>query len=199
MSGVGCSCRTSSSSGTTRCSSRSTPAACEPMGVEEDARAAHTAAITELTAAHARTEQLAEFVPPHRRMLIPRPASFRRIAPVWRVGALLLTDTGDLFATGSVTRARNPKHPNYTSISGEERQRLREAARKAGYGEHDTVNFDALPLPLDATLGTVGPLVLGDGALLISWNGTRTSDSLVAFENYLGERVDPLVPPPQGA
>jgi hypothetical protein len=170
------------------------------MDAAADARAAIGIAITELTTAGARTEQLAEFVPPHRRMLIPRPASFRRIAAVWRVGVLLLTDAGDLFATGSVTRARDPKHPNYTSISGEERQRLREAARKAGYGEHDTVNFDALPLPLDETLGTLGPLVAGgDGALLISWNNSRTADSLVPFANYLGERVELLAHPPQGA
>jgi hypothetical protein len=116
---------------------------------------------------------------------------------------LLLAAEGALFATGAVTRARDPKHPNYTSVSGEERRELREAAARAGFGIHDTVNFDALPLPFDETLGTVGPLLLrasdhGD-ELTVSWNGSRTADSLRPFADYLRERVELAARPPEGA
>jgi hypothetical protein len=158
-----------------------------------------TSAITELGSSGAPTETLAEYRPAHRTLLIPRRASFVSIGPVWRLGVLLLAPDGALFATGSVTRARDPKHPNYTSVSGEERRELREAAGRAGFGIHDTVNFDALPLPFDETLGTRGPLVLRGDELTISWNGSRTADSLRPFVDYLSERVELAARPPEGA
>ena len=157
------------------------------------------AAASELAAADARTETLADYRPAHRTLLVPRPATFVTRAPVWRLGVLLLSTQGELFATGAVTRARDPKHPNYTSLSGEERRQLREAARKAGFGVHDSVNFEATPLPLDDTLGTVGPLVLRGDELTVSWNGTRSPDSLRPFADYLGERVALAIHPPEGA
>ena len=163
------------------------------------ARAAITCAITELRSSGAPTETLAEYRPAHRTLLIPRRASFVTRGPVWRLGVLLLSPDGALFATGAVTRARDPKHPNYTSVSGEERRELREAAGHAGFGIHDTVNFDAVPLPLDETLGTSGPLVIRDDALTVSWNATRAADSLRPFADYLRERVDLAAHPPEGA
>jgi hypothetical protein len=163
------------------------------------ARATLDLAVADLSSAAARTETLAEYRPAHRTLLIPRPATFVAVAQVWRLGVLLLSTTGDLYATASVTRARDPKHPNYTSLSGEQRRQLREAARKAGFGEHDTVNFEALPLPLDDSLGTVGPLALRDGELTVSWNASRTPDSLRPFDAYVRERVELLLHPPEGA
>ncbi|MDP9026114.1 MAG: hypothetical protein M3N46_00985, partial [Actinomycetota bacterium] len=156
-------------------------------------------AITELRSSGAPTETLAEYRPPRRMWLIPRRASFVTIGPVWRLGVLLLAADGALFATGAVTRARDPKHPNFTSVSGEERRELREAAARAGFGVHDTVNFDAAPLRFDETLGTVGPLVRRREELTVSWNGSRTADSLRPFGGYLRERVELAVRPPEGA
>ena len=160
-------------------------------------------AVDRLTAANARTETLAELrirrgIGPIRRApkLVP-------ITEVWRLGVLLLAADpgagGRLFATGSVTRAREPRHPNFTSVSGEERRELREAARRAGFAPGQTVDYDAEPLPLDATLGSIGPLVLRDDALFVSWNASRALDSLTPFEAYLAERVELLADPPQGA
>lgn len=167
------------------------------------ARAAIVAAITELSSFAAQTETLAEYRPAHRTLLIPRRARFVTRGPVWRLGVLLLAADGALFATGSVTRARDPKHPNYTSVSGEERRELREAASRAGFGMRDTVNFDAKPLPFDETLGTVGPLLVRSGdhgdELTVSWNGSRTADSLRPFAGYLWERVELAARPPDGA
>lgn len=163
------------------------------------ARAAIDSAITELGSSGAPTETLAEYRPPHRTLLVPRRASFLTRGRVWRLGVLLLAADGALFATGAVTRARDPKHPNYTSVSGEERRELREAAGRAGFGIHDTVNFDATPLPFDETLGTVGPLLLRGDELLVSWNASRTADSLRPFAAYLRERVELAARPPEGA
>jgi hypothetical protein len=169
------------------------------MDAAARARAAIESAITELGSSGAPTETLAEYRAARRTLLIPRRAGFVNRGQVWRLGVLLLSADSALFATGAVTRARDPKHPNYTSVSGEERRELREAARRAGFGIHDTLNFDALPLPFDDTLGTVGPLLLRGNELTVSWNGSRTADSLRPFVDYLRERVELAARPPEGA
>jgi len=160
-------------------------------------------AIDRLTAAGARTESLAELRIPRAIGPFRRAPRFVPIARVWRLGVVLLEavpgDAARLFATGSVTRARDPRHPNFTSVSGEERREVREAARRAGFADGETVDYDAQPLPLDDTLGTIGPLVLRDGELFVSWSGTRSADSLTPFADYLAERVELLADPLPGA
>ena len=167
------------------------------------AGAAIASSIDRLTAAHARTETLAELHTPRRIGPLRRAPKFVPVAEVWRLGVLLLAadpgGDGRLFATGSVTRAREPRHPNFTSVSGEERREVREAARRAGFATGQTVDYDALPLPLDDTLGTTGPLVLRDDEVFVSWNASRSPDSLVPFAAYLAERVELLADPPEGA
>ena len=167
-----------------------------------DARAAIASAIDRLSAAHARTETLAELRTPRRIGPFRRAPKFVPVAEVWRLGVLLLASdpdgNGRLFATGSVTRAREPRHPNFTSVSGEERRELREAARRAGFEAGQTVDYDAEPLGIDHPSGT-GPLVLHDGELFVSWNASRAPDSLTPFAAYLAERVELLADPPQGA
>lgn len=166
-------------------------------------RAAIASAIDRLSAAHARTETLAELRIPRRIGPLRRAPKFVLIAEVWRLGVLLLAvdphGGGQLFATGSVTRAGEPRHPNFTSKSGEERREVREAARRAGYAAGQTVDYDAVLLPLDETLGTAGPIVLLDDELFVSWNASRSPDSLTPFAAYLAERVELLADPPQGA
>ena len=172
------------------------------MGVTMDAaahaRAVIADAITRLTAARARAETLAELRVPRRIGPFRRAPTFVRLGEVWRLGVLLLDAEGGLFATGAVTRARDPRHPTFTSVSGEERRELREAARKAGFEAGQTVDYDAVPLPLDDTLGTVGPLVLRDGGLFVRWNA-GSPDALMPFAAYLTERVELLANPPEGA
>ena len=175
------------------------PRAMDAASPATSARAAIAWAIEVLTATDAQAETLAELQTPRRLGPIRRAPKFTEVTKVWRLGVLLLADDGRLFATGAVTRARDPRHPNFTSVSGEERRELREAARKAGFAAGETVDYDAVPLPLDDTLGSVGPLVVRDGSLLVSWNGSRTPDSLTPFDVYLDERVELLAEPPQGA
>ncbi len=162
-------------------------------------RTAIAAAVARLTAAGARTETLAELRIPRRIGPIARAPRFTAIGEVWRLGVLLLTADGRLYATGAVTRARDPRHPNFTSVSGEERREVREAARRSGYAPGQALDYDAVPLPMDETLGSVGPLMQRDGALFVSWNGSRAADSLTPFADYLDERVELLVHPPEGS
>jgi len=173
------------------------------MDAGASARTAIASAAERLSAVGARTESLAELRTPRAIGPLRRAPRFVPVAQVWRLGVLLLEsaagDAARLFATGSVTRARDPRHPNFTSVSGEERREVREAARRAGFAAGETVDYDARPLPLDDTLGTVGPLVLRDGALFVSWNSTRSPDSLTPFAAYLAERVELLADPPAGA
>jgi len=173
------------------------------MDAAASARAAIASAAERLSAVGARTESLAELRTPRAIGPLRRAPRFVPVAQVWRLGVLLLEsapgDAACLFATGSVTRALDPRHPNFTSVSGEERREVREAARRAGFAAGETVDYDARPLPLDDTLGTVGPLVLRDGALFVSWNGTRSPESLTPFAGYLAERVELLADPPAGA
>jgi len=173
------------------------------MDAVATARAEIAAAIARLTAAHARTETLAELRIPRRIGPFRRAPIFVPVAEVWRLGVLLLAvdpdgGAGRLFATGSVTRARDPRHPNFTSVSGEQRRELREAARRAGFETGQTVNYDAGPLPLDETLGATGPIVLRDGELFVRWD-SNSPGSLTPFDRYLDERVQLLAEPPQGA
>jgi len=173
------------------------------MDAVASARTAIASAAERLSAVGARTESLAELRTPRAIGPLRRAPRFVPVAQVWRLGVLLLEsapgDAARLFATGSVTRARDPRHPNFTSVSGEERREVREAARRAGFAAGETVDYNARPLPLDDTLGTVGPLVLRDGALFVSWNGTRSPESLTPFADYLAERVELLADPPAGA
>jgi hypothetical protein len=165
--------------------------------------AAIAEAVRRLTDVGARTETLAELRIPRRIGPLARAPRFVTTGEVWRLGVLLLaadpSGGGRLFATGAVTRAREPRHPNFTSVSGEERREVREAARRAGFAAGQTVVYDALPLPFDESLGSVGPLVVHDGALFVSWNGSRSAESLIPFASYLAERVDLLAHPPEGA
>jgi len=172
------------------------------MDAAADARAAIASAVDRLTAAHARTEALAELHTPRRIGPVRRAPRFVRVGEVWRLGVLLLAADpiggARLFATGAVTRARDPRHPNFTSVSGEERREVREAARRAGFDAGATVNFDATAVPLDDTLGTVGPLVLRDDGLFVRWNAL-SPESLAPFDAYLRERVELLADPPEGS
>jgi len=173
------------------------------MDAAASARMEIASAAERLSAVAARTESLAELRTPRAIGPLRRAPRFVPVAQVWRLGVLLLEsapgNAARLFATGSVTRARDPRHPNFTSVSGEERREVREAARRAGFAAGETVDYDAWPLPLDDTLGAVGPLVLRDGALFVSWNGTRSPESLTPFADYLAERVELLADPPAGA
>ena len=164
-------------------------------------RASLERARSRLTAAKARDEALADFVPARRVMLITRDATMVPVARVWRLGVLLLGTAEGLWATGSITRSLEPGRPAYQSESAERRRAYRAAAFRARFAKGETVNFDARPIELDAAAlaASAGPLVLDAGRALVVWNATLGRESARPLDEYLDDRVGLLVNPPEGA
>ncbi|AMB60459.1 hypothetical protein AWU67_09370 [Microterricola viridarii] len=153
-------------------------------------------AVQSLRRADAATEALARFEPPRRRaLLFTREAQMVPIGRVWRLGVFLLGTDGTLYATGHTTRAVDPRHPGYQSVSAEERRGFRAAAFRGPFERGETVNFDAEPILLDAEVlrSSVGALVLRDDSALVRWSPTAPDDALRPFAGYLAERVGLLL------
>ena len=175
------------------------------MTTDEDAVAAvrdlvrRTAA--ELAAAGARDEALAEFVPAHRVVLLDRPARMQPLGRVWRLGVVLLAADGSLRATGGITRAVEPGHPGHVAVSVEDRREHRAAAFRGPFARGETVNYDAVPIPLEvaALRRRHGPLLLREGQVLVRWSASLGDDAAAPFAPYLTERAELLLHPPQGA
>ena len=175
------------------------------MTADEDAVAAvrdltrRTAA--RLAAAGARDEALAEFVPARRVLLLDRPARMQPLGRVWRLGVVLLAPDGSLRATGGITRAVEPGHPGHMAVSVEDRREHRAAAFRGPFARGETVNHDAVPIPLEVeALRTArGPLLLRDGQVLVRWSASLGDDAATPFVPYLTERVELLLHPPEGA
>ena len=109
-------------------------------------------------------------------------------ARAWRLGVLLLDVDGRLYTGGTVTRSVEPRHPNYQSVSGEERRELRRMAFESGLpaGEVVTVDPEELPLDRDSLARGSGPLSLDGDRVVVSWApGQRSVD----LSRYLDERA----------
>lgn len=149
-------------------------------------------------------EALAELVPEGRRLLLlRRAAAMRPLGEVWRLGSLLLGTDGRLYAAGRATRSAERGRVGYQSLSREERRELAAAALRGGYPAGAAVNFDAVPLPLDAAgvsaLGPDAPFGLAGGELRVRWRAGAPLDGAPTLEQYLAERVGLLVDPPLGS
>ncbi|MET1051204.1 MAG: hypothetical protein ABWX65_01055 [Mycetocola sp.] len=153
------------------------------------------AAVARLTAAGARDEALAEYVPERRTFGVPRRPVLRSLGRVWRLGVFLLGADGSLYETGLTTRALEPGRPAYQSVSAEQRREYRAAATRGRFPHGETVNFDAVPVQLDL-LGSSGRLFVSAGRALVRWNPTAEP---VDFSAYLADRVELLAEPPAGA
>ena len=121
------------------------------------------------------------------------------VGRVWRLGVVLLDETGSAWATGRVVRAERSARKSITAEAVAEQRAYRAAAVKGGIAEGETVNFDASPIDLDelARAGTSGPLVLRDGHVHVRWSATQ-ADALTPLERYLADRVELLAHPPAG-
>lgn len=169
---------------------------CEDWGMHDEetlaeVRAATAEATERLAAAGAPDEALAEYTPERRVLLFTRTPRMRPIGRAWRLGVFLLDRDGTLYAAGSSTRAVAPGRANYQSVSGEARRAQRSAAHRARYADGETVNFDARPIALDATLAEAsGPLFIAGGRALVRWNATADATTAIEFGPYLRERLD---------
>lgn len=156
-------------------------------------------AVVALREAGARHETLAELVPERRMLRIPRAARMTPIGNVWRLGVLLLDESGGLYGTGHVVRAERAARKSVTAEAVARQRAWRAAAVKGGIAEGETVDFDTAPVDLDelGRAGASGPLVLRDDAVLVRWSPAQP-DALTPLDAYLRDRVDLLVHPPEG-
>ncbi len=159
------------------------------------------AAVASLSAADATSEALARYEPRRRQaLLFTRDARLVPVGRVWRLGVFLLSADGSLYATGHTTRAVNPRHPGYQSVSAEERRDYRATAFRGPFESGETVNFDAeLLVPAVSSesdrdgWAAREPLVVRDGHALVRWSAAAPDDALRTFGSYLTERVDLLL------
>lgn len=130
----------------------------------------------ELAAAGARDEALAVHEPAARRLgVLPRRERFRPAGRAWRLGEFLITPDARLLRVGRVVRVANTtRRRSVVANAITEHHRLAVLARRSGFPEGETVNFD--------------------------WERLDPRDAGVPdLAGYLGDRADLLLHPPAGA
>jgi hypothetical protein len=153
------------------------------------------AAVERLDAGGARDEFLVELIQP-RWLGVKLGARLDTVDRVWRLGVVLLSRSGALYATGTTLRVTEPRHPNAQSRLAEDRREIRALALKSGIPGGETINLDALDIQLDALTETSRPVARRDGELFVAW---APGSDLTPLGPYLDERVALLVDPPEGA
>ena len=146
----------------------------------------------ELDARHARDEALATVKASRKLLLVHTSASMQPAGRAWRLGVLLLGRGGEVWATGRITRATEPKKEQGLSASVEERRDARRAASRR-FAEGEVVNYGHVPVRTDAEAlrsGAAEPLVLVGDAVHVRWG--RGPGELRELGAYLADRADLL-------
>jgi hypothetical protein len=140
--------------------------------------------IADLTAAHVPDEAIAVLRGPRRVGPVLRGPKFFPQGRAWRLGAVLVTRDGELFATGTVTRAIIPKDFAANKGPAEEARRdLQRAAARGGFAEGESVNHDYRPALENIVFERDGRFVL------------VLPDAEVSLAAYLADRVRTAVEP----
>jgi hypothetical protein len=111
------------------------------------------------------------------------------VGHAWRLGVLLLTADGELFATGEITRAIQPQVAvTNRSETAERKREFRRAAVRGRFPEGETINHGFTPIALDADslAAGSGPLSVDNGTVVVRWSaglGTRP------LAQYLDDRA----------
>lgn len=132
--------------------------------------------------------------------MFTQPATMIPEGEVWRLGTLLLSDAGELWAAGNVTRAAERGRVGYQSLSREDRKDLAAAALKGGYPQGSVVNFDARPLELTpaglSEAPELLPIGIDSGEVRVRWRKGAPLTGAPTLAEYLSERAKLLVQPP---
>lgn len=105
----------------------------------------------------------------------------------WRLGVVLITRDGKLYASGEVTRAvEPPRGVANKSQEAEDRRDLRRAAVRARFAPGEVVNLGIEAIDLD---NGSGPVSFVDGIPMVRWNASGNPRPL---EAYLAERLSLL-------
>jgi len=124
--------------------------------------------------------------------------SIRPTGRAWRLGAVLLTRDGSLYATGKVTRAIVPlRGVTNRSPEADQRRAERLAASRGGFVEGENVNFGHVPIALDgeSLARGSGPLSVQGGELFVRWASGDATHGISPLEPYLRDRLALLVAP----
>lgn len=117
--------------------------------------------IDALTAAQISDEALGVWRPPKKVFGVPRPPVLDPVGRAWRLGALLIDSSGQLYATGKLTRAIVPKDFNADkSLAGEAHREIQRAASRGSFRPGESVNYEWTRLTLDEAQALVAPLSL---------------------------------------
>ncbi|MHC2185565.1 hypothetical protein [Rathayibacter agropyri] len=148
----------------------------------------------ELDARHVADQALAELRTPRAILGFRRKPVMAPVTRAWRLGVVLLGHGGELFATGSVTRAVAPLHANNQSESQEERREIRRAAFDGPFREGEIVNYGWRRLRTDVAALEAGeePLALRDAQVMVRWAPRLGEQGLMPLRRYLAERLDLL-------
>ena len=101
---------------------------------------------------------------------VARPPVIEPVGRAWRLGSLLLDRDGNLYATGRVTRAIEPRDYNSDkTVAGEARREEQRAAARGSFRSGETVNFDVVLLDVSLVNADnpTPPLALVDGELFV--------------------------------
>jgi hypothetical protein len=111
---------------------------------------------------------------------------------------LLLDRSGNLFATGSVTRAVEPGRVTNQSPAAEVRRAARRTAARGPFARGpfargDVVNFGFAPsIDAESLRAGSGPLSLVDDSVLVRWGGGADGQGVSTLDAYLAARVSLL-------
>jgi hypothetical protein len=146
--------------------------------------------IAELTRRGLHDEALGAFKPSRGVAIFRTADAFVPVGRAWRLGVLLLSSDGRLFALGEVTRAVEPKRAAVNrSPAGEERRAYRAAASRSAFPTGEAINFNFEPIALHAASLTAGsaPLFVRDGAVQVIVD--PASGGSADLERYLADRT----------
>ena len=157
--------------------------------------------LTQLTEFQPPREQIASYIPASKFLGIPRKAKMLHVGDAWHLGVFLMAQDGQLFQAGETTRAVAPGHRGHVSNSQEERRGYRDAAFRGPFPEGAVVNFNTYLIELDMNELREGKLVLfvKDGQALVRWRPGVSDDEAMPFKDYMAERLELLLNPPQRA
>lgn len=153
------------------------------------------------------TDATGELIGAHRVLgLFPRAPRVRRTGAGWRLGTLVVTTEGALIVGATTTRAHREERVGYAAESARERDELRHAAFRGGFVQGATVHVggqivdwiaESAPRSDAVVAGDV--LVLRPDGVAVRWAAGASAASASPIEQYLAERADLRIDPPQGA
>lgn len=171
------------------------------LKVFSETRAVLSWVLTQLVEFKPPFEQLADYIHPSKFLGIQRRAKMMKLGEVWHLGIFLLGVDGTLFRAGESVRSEDAIHTGHNSAYKVERREYADAAFRAGYPTGTVVNFNAAHLALDVDALTTphGPLFIRGTHAYVRWRSGASDDEAVMFKDYMAERLELLLNPPQRA